>query len=154
MPKPILCIVIQNSINIIVALKFKTVTVANGLKTTIAKKTELESLEKYLYENNLMNNSLILYGDIPALSYIFDMKPAIYTTWADLDSKDMERLQADLDKITDNYPVIIFGTKSVENIDKNSFCYEKLLAIRSFMDKNKYKQVYTSDSYQVYTNNV
>ena len=133
-----------------VEINFSNSKVANGLKTSEYTKTELEDLEKHLIENELINKKVILYGDSPALAYIFDMEPAIYTTWADLDSKDMERLLTDLNKITSDYPVVIFDNKTIENIEKTSFRYEKFLVIRAFMEKNGYKQNYISDRYTVY----
>ena len=132
-----------------VTLSFADSKVANGLKTSEYKKTELEGLEKYLVENELKDKKVILYGDSPALAYIFDMEPAIYTTWADLDSKDMERLLADLNKISSDFPIVIFDNEAIEKIDENSFRYEKLLVIREFMDKNGYIQTYVSDKYSV-----
>ena len=72
----------------------------NGLKTTTEKKELLEALDQFLVENNLTKKKLILYGDIPALAYIFNMESAVFTTWPDLDSNPLTRLQQDLDNIS------------------------------------------------------
>ena len=47
-------------------------------------------------KNELLQKEVILYGDIPAIAYIFDLKPAVYTTWADLNSNSLEQLETEL----------------------------------------------------------
>jgi hypothetical protein len=135
-----------------VSINLKSDSAANGLLTTAAKKEALESLDSFMCENSLTSKQLITYGDIPALSYIFNMKPAIYTTWGDLDSNSYTELCTDLDAITQDYPVIIFGTQSVDSIaDETKPVYRKLRAIEEFIEKNNYTQVYENSMYRVYT---
>lgn len=62
------------------------------MRTTAEKAQELESLYQYISCNKLQNRPILLYGDIPALSYILRMKPAIFTTWADLASNTQKQL--------------------------------------------------------------
>ena len=63
------------------------------------KRNSLKHWIIFLIENELNTKQLILFGDIPALSYLFDMEPAIFTTWIDLDSNQIEQLRIDLDRI-------------------------------------------------------
>ena len=127
----------------------------NGLKTTTEKKELLEALDQFLVENNLTKKKLILYGDIPALAYIFNMESAVFTTWPDLDSNPLTRLQQDLDNISneknDELPVVIFGTQAVNKLKQQSgIRYQKFYVIWEFMQKKQYKAVYQSKQYQVF----
>lgn len=116
-----------------------------GMYTNVDKKQELEALGGYLKQNNLLDKKILLYGDIPALAYIYDMEPAIYTTWPDLDSNPIERLQSDLDSITKDFPVVIL---SAEPDSSNA----KEKAIKDFLDKNNYVRDYSSSEFIVYVN--
>ncbi len=127
----------------------------NGLKTTTEKKELLEALDQFLVENNLTKKKLILYGDIPALAYIFNMESAVFTTWPDLYSNPLTRLQQDLDNISneknDELPVVIFGTQAVNKLKQQSgIRYQKFSVIWEFMQKKQYKAVYQSKQYQVF----
>jgi hypothetical protein len=149
-----------------VGVSLKCDSVANGIMTSPEKKETIEALDSFLYENNLNNKTLITYGNIPALSYILDMKPAIYTTWVELDSNSLERLETDLSDIMqetskDEYPVIILGVEYVGellacqegghfNTSYSSLAYTKYTRIESFMDVNNYKKVYENNAYRVY----
>lgn len=128
-----------------------------GLVTTADKKAALEELDQYLYENELNKKRVILYGDIPALAYLFDMEPAVFTTWADLDSNSMEILKEELDYLTDGtvrdmLPVIIFGRPAVEQLaQEDGLKYQKLLLILDFIEVNGYRQCFENEAYIVLT---
>ena len=90
--------------------------------------------------------------EIPAISYIFDMEPAVYTTWADLRSNTLERLQADLDAITTDYPVVIVTDAIGQELSGNtSYVDEKLDAIAQFLSRGNYQCGYAQKGYYVYT---
>ena len=120
--------------------------------TTVDKKEKLEALGGYLTENQLTDKKVLLYGEIPAISYIFDMEPAVFTTWADLPSNSLDRLQADLDAIVQDYPVVIV-TDAVGNELKNAEYGEddKLKAIAAFLQSGNYQCTYDQKGFCVYT---
>lgn len=135
----------------------------NGLKTNAFKKEELERLAACLLEYGLLDRKLILYGDIPALSYILDMEPAIYTTWIDLDSNSAIRLEEELGAITAkrgaSLPVVIFGENAFhdgENRTEGAFLEQgqeymtKAESINKFLLDNDYQEIYFGVSYHVY----
>ena len=99
-----------------------------------------------------------MYGDIPALSYLFDMEPAIFTTWADLDSNSMDTLMEDLNRLTNNaasdtLPVIILGRSSVENLtEADGLPYQKWGLITDFAEKNGYRECFVNKEYIVEIN--
>ena len=137
-------------------LMLKCTKVADGLTTTLEKKVALAELDQYLYENGLHKKQVILYGDIPAIAYLFDMEPAVFSTWADLDSKSIDILRTELDELSKNgniqeLPAVIFGRSSVERLTKeDGLAYQKLELIQSFLEKNGYEQTFCNASYIVY----
>lgn len=135
----------------------------NGMKTNAFAKEELERLADYLLKYGLLERKLILYGDIPALSYILDMEPAIYTTWIDLDSNSAIRLEEELDAFTTkksaSLPVVVFGENAFhegENgtdgipLEQGQECMTKAGIINRFLLDNDYQEVYFGVSYRVY----
>jgi hypothetical protein len=136
-----------------VEISLKCDKAANGLLTSYDKKTAIESLDSFLYDNGLNDKTLITYGNIPALSYIFNMQPAIFTTWGDLDSNLISRIEAELGEL-EGYPVIILGVEAVNNMtDEATLQYKKLQVIENFMDENNYEQVYENSEFRVYYTN-
>jgi hypothetical protein len=140
-----------------VSVSLKCDGAANKIMTTAYKKENLEALDNYLYENSLNKKTLITYGDVPALSYIFNMKPAIYTTWADLDSNSLPMLCDDLAGIEngalEDFPVVIFGKEALDDTEVNSrsdFANKKLSVLLDFIEKNNYALVYENNAYSVY----
>lgn len=129
-----------------------------GLYSSVDKTEKLNQLGEYLSENDLIKKQVILYGNIPAIAYIFDMEPAIYTTWADLPSKTLELLQEDLDNLTtqrdeQGLPVIIFDASKGELIETQTSLFsedEKLSAIAEFMFNNDYVLGFKNSGYYVY----
>lgn len=131
--------------------------VAAGLVTTRDKKETIEELDAYLYQNNLNKKRVILYGEIPAIAYLMDMEPAIFTTWADLDSNSMDTLKEELNRlsdeaVSDTLPVIIVGRFYVENLTKaEELPYQKWRLIMDFAEKNGYRERFANEEYIVLT---
>jgi hypothetical protein len=141
----------EGSKRVCVSLKF--VSPVNGILTTASKKEDLESLGDFICNSGLVSKKLLTYGNIPALSYIFNMQPAIFTTWGDLDSNSLSRIETELGEL-EGYPVIILGVESVDNMtDESTLQYKKLHAIESFMYENNYEQVYENSEFRVYYTN-
>ena len=84
------------------------------------------------------------------------MEPAIFTTWADLDSNSIDLLEADLDRLADQaasdaLPVIILGRPSVEMLtQEDGIKYQKLKLIMDFAKENGYQQCFDNDAYIVF----
>lgn len=132
-----------------------------GLVTTAEKKAAVEELDRYLYRIGLNKKQVILYGDIPALAYLFDMEPAVSTTWADLDSNSMDTLEEELDRLTagaapDALPVMIFGRPSTERLAEEDgsadreLKREKWRLIMDFAEANGYRQCFSNEEYIVF----
>lgn len=129
---------------------------ASGLKTTVGKKQAIEGLDSFLYESGLNEKQVILYGDIPALSYILDMEPAIFTTWADLDSNRLSLLERDLDALRQNgeTPVVILGKQALEIREQRGKTDKKRDAIFAFMQASEYENLYENELFAVYCSRI
>lgn len=130
-----------------------------GLVTTADKNAALEELGRFLYPNALNKRRVILYGNIPAVAYLFDMEPAIFTTWADLDSNSMDILRAELEDLTDTgtpdtLPVILLGRPALESLtEQDGLKYQKLQLILDFIERNGYRLCFENAAYLVLTVN-
>lgn len=97
--------------------KIENNAVLKGIVTNAELAEAVEGLTAYVEEAGLGGKELILYGDVPGVSYILDMPSAISTTWPDLRSYGYDLLAEDMEKLErsdDITPVIILGT----DIDK------------------------------------
>ncbi|MCM1125411.1 MAG: hypothetical protein NC429_02980 [Lachnospiraceae bacterium] len=143
-----------------------------GMRTSSLNSEVLEEISVFMLENysEYVGKELILYGNIPGLSYYLDMPPAIYTTWADLDSNPYERLKEELlaisrDRaaspaerplviITPGLAAYLSGDESVmEFWGVNPADYEKdlkLAAIGEFLESNVYEEVFANEAFVVY----
>lgn len=139
-----------------VGIELQCSNMGAGLETTRDKKEAVEELDAYLYQHNLNEKQVILYGKIPAIAYLMDMEPAIFTTWADLDSNSMDTLKEDLNRLSDNassdtLPVIIVGRSYVESLtEADGLPYQKWRLIMDFAEENGYRECFVNEEYIVF----
>lgn len=140
--------------------------ILRGMKTNAGNAGTLEELNTFMLENNTeyRNKKLILYGNIPGLSYYLHKAPAVYTSWADLDTNSYERLAEDLNTLNqtmteENRPLVIFSEEimaQVLDLQENgmtgdgSVWEQKLKAILDFMTVNEYQMVFENEKYAVF----
>ncbi|MBP3604380.1 MAG: hypothetical protein J6J79_09580 [Lachnospiraceae bacterium] len=122
--------------------------VLSGMYTTPLNAETLDELCVFVteHETEYKGKELILYGNIPGLSYYLDRAPAVSTTWPDLASSSKEQLIEDLAQISGR-PLVIL-TPELEN--KDTAEDEKLLAIMQFIDKNGYTRVFENEAFVLY----
>ena len=146
--------------------------VLHGMHTSEMNAETLEEINAFMVENKSVyeDRKLILYGNIPGLAYYLDKAPAIYTTWADLNTSSLSQLTEELEMISDGIktqemqrPLVImtpaidayfsgnsdamaFWGADKESYDKD----EKLSAIRYFMEKNAYSQIFANEAFVIY----
>ena len=124
----------------------------------------LEEISIFMTENSAQyaGKELILYGNIPGISYYLDKPPAIDTTWADLNTYPVSRLTQELEEISAR-PLVIFTPQIASylsgdethmqwwGVDKESYDRdEKLKAIWNFMQKGAYEQVFANEAFVIY----
>lgn len=127
--------------------------VLSGMYTTALNAETLDELSVFMteHETEYVGKGLILYGDICGLSYYLDRAPAIFTSWPDLDTNSLQRLQADLDNLNGvisekgQKPLVILSSQ----IDAGA-TDKKLSAIIAYMDNNDYRQVFANEAFVVY----
>lgn len=125
-----------------------------GLCATVDKATELDQLGGYLAENNLLEKEVILYGDIPAISYIYDLPSAVYTTWADLASNSLEHLENELasKEVREKKPIVIMSAEAAKKLEtqEEREIDQKLNAIYWYLIELEYLNTYRSEQFYVY----
>ena len=145
--------------------------VLKGMYTSEMNSETLEEISLFMAENNAQyaDKKLILYGDIPGLSYYLDKPPAIDTTWVDLDTYPVSRLTEELNEISSDLhagavrPLVIttpriaaylssdetlmawWGTDK-ENCDQD----EKLKVIEKFLEDGAYVQAFANEAFVIY----
>ena len=140
--------------------------ILRGMKTNASNAGTLEDLNTFMLENNTeyRNKKVILYGNIPGLSYYLHKAPAVYTSWADLDTNSYERLAEDLNTLNqtmteENRPLVIFSEEIMAQVldlqengmtGEGSVWEQKLKAILDFMTVNEYQMVFENEKYAVF----
>lgn len=146
-------------------------TVLQGMYTTALNAETLDELSIFMteHETEYAGKELVLYGDICGLSYYLDRAPAIFSSWPDLDTNSLERLQSDLDEVNGlisekgQRPLVIItpqidafyrqDEQAMEwwSTDKKAYTEDKKLsAIMAFMDGNNYIPVFANEAFVVY----
>lgn len=102
--------------------------------------------EAILISSNVNPDGLILYGNIPGLSYILNTPSAISTSWPDLDSYSKDTLKEDLANVKGKYLVIIAN----DTAKKQDTDDDKLNMIMEFISDNseKYEGSYITAYYR------
>lgn len=146
--------------------------VLQGMYTNEMNAETLEEISAFMTENKseYENKKVILYGNIPGLAYYLDMAPAIYTTWADLDTSPLSQLQEELVELSHTAgeqgperPLVILTPKLSAYLSGNQEAMvfwgtdkkacdedEKLRAIWNYMTENNYAEVFANEAFTVY----
>lgn len=146
--------------------------VLEGMHTSEMNAETLEEISAFMIENKAeyADKKLILYGNIPGLAYYLDKAPAVSTTWPDLNTSSLTLLREELNEISDlldqgkeERPLVIMipqisayfsgsqDTMAFWGADAEAYEQdEKLSAIREFMEKNAYQQVFANEAFVVY----
>ena len=127
----------------------RTVPKVDHMVTTSYNARTVEELGDYLSDKKLIGNRALLFGGIPGLSYIFDLKPAIDTVWPDLDSYSTDTFDEQLIELStsaDPYPVIIVG-RDMQEYANISMKYDILL---DYINNHDYNIDFESERFTVY----
>ncbi|NBJ91271.1 hypothetical protein [Parablautia muri] len=147
-------------------------SVLKGMYTNEMNAETLEEISAFMTENRseYEGKKLILYGNIPGLAYYLDMAPAIYTTWADLNTSSLSQLQEELTEMSylneavgEDRPLVILTPKLSAYLAGNQEAMafwgtdveacdgdEKLKAIWNFMEGNHYVETFSNEAFTVY----
>ncbi len=125
--------------------------VLKGSRTTMDNAYALSEISEYFMVNNLTEDrSLILYGDIPGLSYYLDMPSALNTSWSDLGSNPVETMETSIRSIdagnTKTRPIVVLSRKIYE-VPDNSV---KLNLVNQYINDNNYQTTFMNDRFVVF----
>lgn len=140
---------------------------ASGIYTNKENADMFTELVKYAEEEEFAGREVILYGEIPGISYFLDMPTAISTSWPDLDSYRLERFIRDMEAVTMNMekerPVVIVSSAIAAYKGEDAEAYEwfgvdtlaydadeKLAALLEFLDAYEYEETFCNMKYAVY----
>lgn len=115
--------------------------VLKGIVTNASLAEAVEGLTEYVETEGLSDNSVILYGWIPGVSYILNMPAAISTTWPDLASYNYVVMAEDMERLRESgeRPLIILGTWPEQWIRGEALTEEE---IERFMLNGKWEMLY------------
>lgn len=140
---------------------------AEGIYTNRENAECLSDLAVYVRENGLTDRKVILYGEIPGLSYLLDMPCAISSTWPDLDSYRLTQFREDMEiaetHMDEERPVVIvasgiaaFYTEDAEaykwfGVNPEEYGADKKIEIlRQFLADHDYEETFANMRYVVY----
>ncbi len=143
----------------------------NGIYTNQENGETFLELAAYITDENLSGKEVLLYGDVPGLSYLLDMPTAISTSWTDLDSYRMERFRQDMMQLIgkmelgqQSAPVVIVSSAVGAYLDDDAEAArllgadlsayaddEKLQLLQQFMADYGYVETFYNARYVVYT---
>jgi hypothetical protein len=128
-------------------------SIAQGMYTTGINASNLEELSAFIDNNRAWQQQkeqrLILYGNIPGLSYYLDRATAIFTAWPDLDSSSAELLASDLTGLTaqimagGDRPMVIINAQ-LSDVQRSD---AKKGLIDRFIQENGYNEVFRNEQF-------
>lgn len=133
--------------------------VLRGIYTDSNKAKQMEELVAYISDKNLAGREVILYGNIPALSFYLEM-PSCFNPWSDLASYSEETMAAAFDELKqelsegDKMPVVILNREAdvyaEEDDVKSSLKAAKLSLILNYMEEYGYIETFSNEKFILY----
>lgn len=144
--------------------KIENNAILKGMVTNAPLAEAVEELTEYIEAEKLSDKSVILYGQIPGVSYMLDMPPAISTSWPDLASYHYEVMAEDMEKLREQTseaerPLIILGSgperwiRGEELTEAELVQYminEKWFMLCDYMAEQGYERVFENGMFTVY----
>lgn len=141
--------------DIAIDAKVENSGVLKGIYMSREKAGRMEEIVQYVSDRQLTGKEVILYGDIPALSFYLEM-PSAFNPWSDLESYSLDsmteavnELKSDLPKF-EEFPIVILNRKLTADSGENAVEDPKLSLIYSFMKEYEYKETFSNDSFILY----
>mgnify|MGYP004555573273 FL=1 len=132
----------------------------------------MQEISEYVNTRGLAGKDVLLYGQIPALSYYLQM-PAAFNPWPDLDSYQIAQLEEDMHKMQERMdadatyrPVVLLEKKYAVYLEAGEDALEalqptererslivdnaKLLLIGEFMDAYGYEKTFENEKFVIF----
>jgi hypothetical protein len=139
--------------------------ILRNIKMSPDKAEAMTGLTAYVKENGLQGQEVILYGQIPSLSYYLQM-PSAFNPWSDLASYDIEVMENKMAQLNGETPVIIVGDSydlweegRVTGAVNEGTSSENALKIQEdpkwelivgFMEENGYRLAFQNEKFALY----
>lgn len=144
-------------------------TVLAGVKMSPERAEWMEGISEYVNTNGLAGKEVLLYGQIPALSYYLQMPPA-FNSWSDLRSFSLEAMEEAMDRMEEKIiekkaeaPVVILERKYADYLrqskkeqpvdeslwPKNVKEDQKFMRIMEYLERYGYSETYANDKFLV-----
>ena len=88
-------------------------------------------ISEYVNTNSLQGQEVILYGEVPSLSYYLQM-PSAFNPWSDLRSYSFEAMEQEMSKLGEESPIIILGKNMGKKELSGELIFIKIWLIFSF----------------------
>lgn len=138
-----------------------------GIYTNQENAELFEELVSFAKKRQFAGREVILYGEIPGLSYFLDMPTAISSAWPDLDSFRLAQMERDMEaveqRMDESRPVVIAaaGIAAYKGEDAKAYEWfgvdveaydadEKLGILLQFLDDYGYEETFCNMRYAVY----
>lgn len=138
-----------------------------GIYTNRENAESFMGLADYAQKERFAGRKVILYGEVPGLSYFFDMPTAISSAWPDLDSYRLVEFERDMETVRQNMeqerPVVITASSVAAyrgedaeaykwfHVDQEAYDADKKLQIlMEFLDTYGYEETFCNMRYAVY----
>lgn len=118
---------------------------AEGMITSAEQAERLTSLQEFIVREELSGTATVLFGDIPGMSWLFDLPPAIFTTWPDLDSNATSRFDEALSALPGE-PLVLL---SLNGIDREQ-AERKEVLLQTFLLQRSYHKIFDDGVLQMY----
>lgn len=144
--------------------KVENNAILRGVRTNSERAEQLSELSAYVTENGLGGSEVILYGNIPSLSFYLGM-PSAFNPWSDLASYKTSVLKEAL-SVLSHPPVIILEAKYVRFLSEGEegllqagytekeasvvAADGKFAAIAVYMDELGYTQQFCNEKFSLY----
>lgn len=129
--------------------------VLSGMYTTADKSKNLQEMNDYLLENELIGEEVVLFGNVPALAFYFELEPALSSTWPDLASYSVDKFETEIDMLEkeNKTPMIILSSNPADtgrDTHAKDSIKRKIGRLEEFMEENQYMQTFSNDAFIVY----
>jgi len=121
--------------------------ILKGMRTNAKNANNIQELNDFITQFADLSNDggLILFGNIPALSYYLNRPSVISNAWPDLDTFSTTQFIKELENIH-NRPIIIINAQLSDRLSNS----EKKQHLDIFIEKNNYTEVFRNPQFIVY----
>lgn len=119
-----------------------------GMVTSASHSEALGELEQYMTERAKPDEELILFGNLPGISYYLNRPVALSTAWPDLESYSADLFVQELEAANGAQTIVIVPARISEEEFEGALA-EKHLALQEYMDQWQYETVFQNEEFAV-----